>query len=325
MKITITSSKTGKQYNVSRFLSYDIDTSIDIPADHFNVEIANPYGENSGLFDANDSVIIEYGGTVILNGIIDDMRSTVDNTGARITLDGRDKSLLLLDNDAIPQAYYNLTLESFIKKIATPYGFTKFDIAKTETVAKIKIEPGQTEWEAIYQQAYKKMGLMPWVTADGTFVCKKLNYSRQPTHLFSNELPGAINYTSSTVRLTLAGVKSEVLAKTYKEKGYPVARKYNPLIQEGFRRRRVIEDGEAENLKELIRNSDEFLEDSRRGSYEVTLTCKSNFAIKPNQTARVFDRIHKVDNVFWIVGVRHTLADEGKTTTVRMWRIGEAF
>jgi prophage tail gpP-like protein len=53
----------------------------------------------------------------------DDVDEYWDDNGSKIEIGGRDKSMILLENDAEPKTYYKLKLSAFISKTAGPYGF----------------------------------------------------------------------------------------------------------------------------------------------------------------------------------------------------------
>ncbi len=317
MQIKITNKASNKIYDIVRLENYEIENAMDIPADHFNIKFGNPGGAYSGLIGTDDIVeVLEE--NIILKGVVDDYRSKWDSSGSYINLDGRDLALLLMDNDAIPQTYYNLTLEDFIKKITTPYGFTKFDIAKTKVISKIVVDTGDTEWDIIFREA-EKIGYWLWVMPDSTIVAQTLNYEATPSYTFSNEIVGAIHMESCELVESAATIKSEIWVRAQAEKTIVAKKKDQTLINKGFVRRRIIEDPESDNYSEAEKKATEELKDSKKGSYEIILETRGNREIKTNTTAKVIDPINKIDGVFFIVAVKHIKNKErGSVTTVRL-------
>ena len=56
MEVIVSIGADKKTYKIWRMSEYDVETSMDIPADHFNVKIENPtdkdgYGVNAELFN----------------------------------------------------------------------------------------------------------------------------------------------------------------------------------------------------------------------------------------------------------------------------------
>jgi prophage tail gpP-like protein len=337
MEINAQSTSKGRGYGIVNAESYDIDCSIDTPADRFNITFGNPHGKYNGLFDVNDSVQVSEQGVQLLDGIIDETGGgTESGRGTKITIDGRDRSLLLLDNDAVPQTYKDLTLSAFIQKLASPYGFGKFQIANTESIKKIVVEPGMSEWDAIFEQAFTKMGFYPYVGGYGTFYCDLLkNYGAHTGNTtfqskyqktISNEIPGAIKYESIKYRKNYAGVISDIWIKDHKDEGYLLKKKNPYLANIKFSRRKIIQEGNVENMAELDKKADNMLRASRYGNLEITAVIKGSYNIAPNELIKIVDSANGFNNVYFVIGVRHTKnIRNGAQTIIRFWTPEEVF
>lgn len=320
MYVEVESKVNKKTYEIRRMSEYDIETSLDIPADHFNIIIENPidekgYGVNADIFNPNDSFKISEKYGVILNGIADDVDEYWGDNGSKIEIGGRDKSMILLENDAEPKTYYKLKLSAFINKIAGPYGFkAKVNSKYDKVISKIVVEVGDSEWDTIFRET-KKLGMWLWCTPDGTLVADVLNYSGSPSYKFSNDLSvDAIRMKRFSKKKRGADIKNEVWVKGQSEMSYatyPPSQtrilakfKDTALTALGYVRRMIIEDGEAKSISKGQEIAKRYIQERKRGSFEIEITINGKHPIETNKTAYVKDKVTKTDGVFFIVGVR---------------------
>lgn len=311
MYVEVGSKIHNKTYEINRMSEYDIETSLDIPADHFNIIIENPvddkgYGVNADIFNPNDTFkISEYYG-VILNGVADDVDEYWDENGSKIEIDGRDKSMLLLENDAEPKTYYKLKLSAFINKIAGPYGFkAKVNSKYDKVINKIVVEVGDSEWDCIFRET-KKLGMWLWCEPDGTLVADVLNYNGKPSYKFSNDLSieDAIRMKKFSKKKRGADIKNEVWVRGHGNKSFTAKYKDSDLTSKGYRRRTILEDGgEAKNISKGQEIAKRYIQERKRGSFELELTINGKYEVQTNKTAYVKDKVTKTDGVFFIVGV----------------------
>lgn len=322
MQVTVNSKKDNKQYKITRMSEFDIETSMDIPADHFNITIQNPDGINSELFNDNDSFSIEDNGKTILDGIADDVDEYWDDGGAKIEVDGRDKSLLLIENDAEPKTYYKLKFSDFLKKIASPYGFSKFVVNSQydKVIDKIVVEVGDSEWDILFREC-KKLDMWLWCSPDGTIIADVLNYSGKPTYTFSNDLSikSAIRIKRFSKKKRGSDLKNQIWVRGHGSKAFTSKYKDSILTDRGYNRRMIIEDPDATNISKGEEIAKRTIKERKRGSFEIELTIHGKHQIETNKTAYIKDRITKTEGVFFIVGVRHKKNDNsGNEKIVRL-------
>lgn len=326
MKVNITTDNKNKQYEVTNMKEYDIETSLDIPADYFKLVFSNPVdqtgvGIHSNKFNYDDDFQIVDGGEVILQGISDDVDEGWDSqNGSYIEITGRDKALLLLDNDAEPQTYYNLSLSALINKLAGPYGF-KSKVVGDSTIEKIVVDVGMSEWDVLFEEA-KKLGLWLWCEADGTLVANKLN-AGSPIWTFSNHMKEdrkVIKMTSFIKKKRGADIKNEVWVRGHHEKTF--THKYKS--GDGRRRRMIMEDPDAKSIGDAAKTAKNKIDESKRGSFELELECSGKYNIKVNQVARVKEKITKIDGEFLVIGVKSIKSSSaGNVKRVRLRPKGE--
>lgn len=326
MRVLVNSSRNKKEYLIERMKEYDVETSLDIPADYFKLVLSNPTDKNgnglhSELFNPNDTFQISESYGTILDGISDDIDEGWDENGSYIEIIGRDKSLLLLENDAIPKTYYNLTLSSLIKQITVPYGFkTHVSNSHDKTIKKIVVESGMSEWDVIFEQS-KKLGLWLWCQPDGTLIADKLNYNKEPKYKFSNDF-GPDKTFIKMKRLIKkkrgADIKSEVWIRGHGKKAFTHKHKDDELSKLNYKRRIILEDGNIKDRSKAIEKAKETIKERKKGSYEIEIEINGNNNVRLNEVAQVIDRRTKLNNKFLIVGIKDTKSNTGTTQTIRL-------
>lgn len=325
MYVVVGSKINKKTYEINRMSEYDVETSLDIPADYFNIIIENPiddrgYGINADIFNPNDTFRISEHYGVILNGVSDDVDEFWDENSSKIEISGRDISMLLLENDAEPRTYNKLKLSAFINKIAGPYGFkarvnSKYD----KVINKIVVEVGDSEWDTLFRET-KKLGMWLWCEPDGTLVADKLNYSEKPSYKFSNDLGiEAIRMKKFSKKKRGADIKNEVWVRGHGNKAFTAKYKDKDLSSKGYKRRMIIEDGEAKNISKGQEIAKRHVQERKRGSFEIELTIHGKHEVKTNKTAYVKDKVTKTEGTFFIVGVRDKKNDNiGHEKVIRL-------
>lgn len=310
INIDVYSNRDSKGYKINRISEYDIDTSLDIAADHFSIVIENPVDKNtrgysSGVFNDNDNVLVKEENVTILNGLTDDVTELWGESGSRIEIVGRDMSMLLLENDAIPKTYYKLKLSSFIKTIAAPYKYFKVRVNPKfdKILDKIVVDTGQTEWDCLMEEA-KKCGLWLWCEPDLTIVADKLGYNQDYSYVFSNSELGAIPMKSFSKKKRGADVKNEVWVRGHGKKAFTSKYKDSKLTGLGYRRRMIIEDGDAKTSSKAQNIAKDKVNETKRGSFEIEITINGRHFIEANKTAKIVDKVTDTNSVFFIIGVR---------------------
>lgn len=327
MLVIVDSNKHNKQFQINRMSEFDIETSMDIPADHFNIVIENPvgqddYGMNADLLNDNDTFTISENDKIILDGISDDVNEFWNDNGSKIEIDGRDRSLLLLENDAEPKTYYKLKFSYFLKKIASPYGFSNFQVNSTydKVIEKIVVEVGDSEWDTLFREC-KKLGMWLWCTSNSTIIADILNYKEKPSYTFSNDLSikDAIRIKRFSKRKRGADIKSEVWVRGHGSKTFTSKFKDAALTALGYVRRMIIEDGDAKNTAKGEEIAKQHIQERKRGSLEIEITINGKHYVEINETAYVKDKVTKTDGVFFIVGVKHKKNDNvGNEKIIRL-------
>jgi prophage tail gpP-like protein len=229
------------------WLEVDIDSDIFSPADAFIVRSELPSLPFVGAFREGEFLDVYVGDDRQMPGVIDDVELTGDVSSERMTLTGRDRGALLLDNEATQIKASNLTLEQLAKKLIKPsFGIRgivldnsanrKLLLGKKDRKSKAgtsrsgasglfaklprkqtKIDPGQTI-ASIFDKHCKRLGIAWWITAQGDIFFGKPSYDQEPSFAFAAYKPRTKNAWKTnvlrwSVRRSMGERYSEVTVK----------------------------------------------------------------------------------------------------------------
>lgn len=332
MKVNLKSHINKKEYEILRLSEYDIETTLDIPADYFSVIIENPIDYTSGLgkyadlFNDNDEIKIYEQNKLILSGIADDVIESWGEDYAKIELSGRDTTLLLLENDAEPKSYYDMNLASFINTLASPLGFSVKVSSKYDRIAKKRVvEVGDSIWDALYRES-KKLGLWIWCNHNKTIQVDKLNYKSTADYFFSNDLAKLDSKKNKYIPMKSLSknkkgsqLKNEVWIRGHSNKAFTCKYKDSDLNNRGYSRRIITEDSDAKSISKANEIAKNMANERKKGSYEIEIVVNGKHLIDINKTAYIYDTKTKLDGVFFIVGIRSSKNHiSGHTKTIRL-------
>lgn len=327
----IKNRKKNKAWMVKRIKEYSYEISMDIPADEFRLSLANIKNEQgeggySEVYDDNDIVIlkelVESTGEFkeLITGITDEVSEFWDDKTYGVDIIGRDLSMLLLENDAEPRTYENITLASLTQTISSRYGFTvKVNPEFDKPIKKITVEPGTTEWDLLSEEA-KKLGMWLWCTANGELIADVLNYKENPYITFSNDYIPDANYILGFKKTKKGSdIKSECWVRGQGKKSF-ISKFIEPTLEKyGYVRRKVIEDSDAKDPANAEKIAERNVKDSLKGSFEIELKVHGKTNIQVNKTAKVSDKNTRTYGVFFIVGYRHSKSEnDGNIKYVRL-------
>ncbi|QAT48513.1 hypothetical protein EQM14_01250 [Caproiciproducens sp. NJN-50] len=119
-----------------------LDRDADAPADGFEGTFPLPAGggQMTGL------TVYDETGNIFFDGIVDEQEE--DLTGGTLSLSGRSRAALLLDNEALPQNYVNPSLATVFDRHIRPYGFTRFLGDEKSFTGTLAVTKGMSEWAA---------------------------------------------------------------------------------------------------------------------------------------------------------------------------------
>ncbi|MDR2933077.1 MAG: hypothetical protein LBV27_08225, partial [Oscillospiraceae bacterium] len=102
-------------------------------------------------------------GRPLFAGKVDTQRVTFGEKGVSVHVECRSAGGVLLDNEALPHAYFNCDLKTLFSRCVAPYGFRLADSANDKTLALYTVRKGLSQWDAFCGFAERIYGVTPWV------------------------------------------------------------------------------------------------------------------------------------------------------------------
>jgi prophage tail gpP-like protein len=289
--IMVNNAKSGKNYKIEHFNSYMVDQSLDVPADGFNFAINDPQYSVSSKISAGDELDFYVNEKKVLNGLVDTMDINSDpKNGTKISISGRDKISLLLDNDAFPKTLYRLNLKQYLDQTIKSYGFSKITVSDSTPFDKIQINVGESEFTVI-QGLCQLKGIYPRYDVD-SFICTMLRADTNRDYLFSNDFTkDSIKIKSYQISIS-GDVKNEVLiySATYGRSHTVKSRNVKASASDPslhIHKRIVLNEGNAENAQQAEDVAKKTLKDHNRGAFTITIDTHTDVPIFVNKIAHV--------------------------------------
>lgn len=286
-------SAGGAEFRLQHFKSYRIEQSIEIPADQFEIVMANQNYEVSKHLAIGDPIeFFLENGTKLIYGYIDDIEFNygIDSNDIRIT--GRDGMSLLLDNDAEPKTFYKISLKEYLGKVCPKYKIN-FNTSSTEKFDKIVISPGETEFSVI-ERLCKDRKLVVYFDSNNVLQCGKLVSSSTPIYTFSNDKPNSIKIKHCNVAMS-ADIKSDVIVyggNYEKNKNIKGSHSDKRLP---YKKKRIINDSEIETTKDANERAKEEFYQLNKDVLEVSVEVATTQQIPINRAANIFIKKAEVD------------------------------
>ena len=178
----------------------------------------------------------------------------------------RSAGCYLLDNEALPQSYDSVTLDSFCQRYLDSYGIFRRGFSYRGRIP-YTVPKGQSEWEALAGFVYALTGKFPYLSREGELCL--LPRSGNAVQL-SNTRTGGVRFLTRTLSERRSEPISKVLVRD-KNGYYPTEFGDRRALELGIRRKRYLipptqyEDG-REDAPTLLRRA---MADYRRGEAEL--------------------------------------------------------
>ncbi len=221
---------------------------------------------------------LEYDGSLIFTGIIDELRQLESGSGAAVTIYARSKAALLLDNEAKACDYKNADARLIAREHIEPFGLG-FVCRDSGEYADMRIYKGLSHWQVIKSFCSQCYSRLPYLDESGRVI---LCSDDAPSLYFCND--GGIKYTSALLSRRYYKLISSVHTKPPEHDDYDIETT-NPIAERlGIVRTRfvdgsvsgvsygekLISDGNAESLQIKI-SSPEFIRCPLGSSIKITL------------------------------------------------------
>lgn len=200
------------RYRLTDPLSVTVEATLESPARAMTARFPLRKGE---LPAAAVGAAVLRGGRRVFEGLCDQQTAREDSTGRTLTLQARSRGGLLLDNEALPQTYYNVTAREIFRGHIQPYGFSRFVIPRDYTAGLFTVPKGMSEWEVLCAFCMRFYARYPVIGEGDTVVVEERG--TQPRARITNR-PGeeGLRYLQVEDTQRRASVISELLLRDKK-------------------------------------------------------------------------------------------------------------
>ena len=141
-------------------LSMVLSRRYDSPAEQ--LEITFPFrGEVPDLTD----IQVSHDADILFRGYCDEVIRASDDGGATVTISARSPGSYLLDNEAKPGEYQNLTARAYFNEALAPFGFKELTVPdESKRTASFTVAKGRSVWEAFTLLCFRLYGREPRIT-----------------------------------------------------------------------------------------------------------------------------------------------------------------
>lgn len=313
--ISVVSLKTGKTFKITAFKSYNVEQTIDIPADAFNFSLGNYNSEISDNISAGDKLFYVVNNTIALEGYIDDITPEYSKDSNDIKIIGRDKMSVILDNDATPKTYYNIGLNDYLAKVLPQYGITNYIVENNAKFKKIVVSPGENEYSIIERLA-KERNLTVFYDSKGVLQCTKLNSSTSQIYTFSNDLPDALRIKKADINIS-ADVRNEVIVYGENKKGKShIIGSYKDTNLK-VKKRKILNESDIDTKSDAENRAKIEFYNINKSAFSITITTRTKVPIFLNSIARVYIKRLGLDCKMLVDAVIYSKdAQRGSETTI---------
>lgn len=199
----------GDRYTLTNPLSVSLVRTLESPAQSLSITLP---------MAADNLPAVAVGATVrrgteqVFSGFCDQQTAREDQGGRTFTVQARSRGALVLDNEALPQTYYDITTGELFRRHLRPYGFTRLDVPREVKLGIFTVPKGMSEWEVFSAFCFQAYGREPIVGAGDTVIVQARETS--PAAVITNR-PGrsGLRYLSAEDILRRASVVSEMLMR----------------------------------------------------------------------------------------------------------------
>ncbi len=254
----------NKEIPLPDFISFELQQEENVPADYLEVKFKSFINaENINyirLFD-ND--------TIVFSGICDEIFFSKDSTGAVVTLYFRNKMALLIDNEALPHEYNNITarvlFDNYIKKL----GFKNFIADNKAVMGKFIVEKGESVYDAVYNFSKLNYSSTPYLFDEDTISFFNKREDDVCT-LFSDGENSAHKYKKIECSKFPYKLISKINVKTSASDYYKTVIKNDFALDKGINRERYLD---ACNLLTPMSSAQKIIENKNNEFEEYRIYC----------------------------------------------------
>lgn len=149
----------GKERVLTRPVSLELVSALDTPASSLLIRFLR-----GGQLSPVIGMTLSEDGRTLFSGECDQQNMEIAEGGRFLTLSGRSRAALLLDNEMPPQEFYNLTARRFFDSFLAPCGFAALRLPEGRRAAgTFRVPKGLSLWEAFTQLCWRLYAREPRV------------------------------------------------------------------------------------------------------------------------------------------------------------------
>lgn len=225
---------------------------------------------------------IHHAGRLLFSGEMDEQALSLSGSGNLLSLEARTRGALLLDNEAIPRTYQNLSLQALFGICAAPYGFTLRCPLKTIVMGEFTVGKGMSEWEALRSFSLRCYGISPFLQGNDTVVVDRPAFGN--TFTLTNSGTG-VRFLMLEYRNNRCAPISRILFRD--ETGRYESALYHPAVERlGIVRKRYVIPAD-EFLDQYRMDAVQRIHRSLWENEEILALAPGFLDIRPGQGARV--------------------------------------
>jgi len=319
------------KWELSNWLSYEIDGNILVAADAFSMTVGSPTPENFSTILEGDRCQIFVDGHSQMKGVIDDVGLRYNKTESAMTIRGRSLAAYLVDCSAPTTGYDEISLLDLATNVCSTWNIpvrahpdAKQAIAAAEaeefgTLPRTQPEPGETCWDFLNRYA-KNQGLMMWMSIDGALVISKPNYSQAPTFSLHHHLTAPRNLKNNILRgdviRGMADRYSHITVKAQRQAedeisgeeaaGIEYTATDDELVDRGISRPLILTDYEITNIAQARRRAEHEVALRRakgtRIQYKVPWHGTGQAVYGYDMTVDLDDELSGLNGTYYILG-----------------------
>ncbi len=244
-------------------------------------------------------------GVLEFTGIIDELRHTLDNSGAEIMIYARSTAAALLDNEAKAADYKNANASLINRELIAPLGIGCICEDNGE-YTDISIYKGISRWQVIKNFCSLCYSNEPYVDKNGNVV---LFSAKEPKELYFSNTDG-IKYTRSQVGRKYYRLISSVYSKPQLQDDYSVEIK-NPLAEKYG----IIRTRYADSTQDIA-YCDRIISQSNEKSLEVKIEIPEFLHCSLYDKAAIKLENGAIHSGLKCTKIRHTLTKNGFGTVI---------
>jgi hypothetical protein len=301
-------TKEGFCVPIENIISVNVHASVGVAVDILRIV----FGVEENIRNLHKIRVI-YDGKMMFEGYIDEQIFEKSERGMFLKIWARSEGSILLENQAMPQVYYKVTLSDVFKRHIKPYGFEEIISTKNPMLEKFVIKQGMSEWEALKLFCVKTLNIEPRI--EGLKI--EVGAKEGKRYFFSNSSLGGCVYTEVMVRHKRCGNISQVFLKG-KNGEYKQFISNVKAINMGIEAKRYIfyPFMVQDDVKFRLHNFSEKIKMINNKALMVFITCPSVMNVNIGDIIFVKDKAVSVEN-FIVSDVLKQISCKGKVTKIQ--------